>query len=495
MQSYNPPTFNSPHRLAAIQDAFPQLEALYKKHADENHLPGYAFGIVMDGSLIYTGNGGFQDLEKKTPVTSKTMFRIASMTKSLTAMAIIKLRDEGKLRLDDPIELYILEMRGQKLTQDAPSITIRDLLIHNAGLPQDDPWADRKLADTQKDLLELLGQGISFSNSARMGYEYSNLGYTLLGSVITAVTQEPYENYIISNITQPLKMQCEWDFSKVPEHELALGYRWTQTEWKQQEMEKPGVFGAMGGLITSIESFSRYAILHMDAWPPRNDEEKGPLRRSSLREMHLPASFVQLIQKPDQTLVQGYGYGLRWICDTEGKIYVVHSGGLPGFGSNWTMMPAYNLAAIAFANATYAPMEKANLQALELLRVYGQLLPRELPPSEILLKRQKELLLLLPDWEEAEKSDIFADNFFLDYSIEALKTEARELFAKANPITQVGDIIPANQLRGQFLLKGLHLDLQVTFTLTPEPIPKIQSYQIKATPAMNGTQDPRDLND
>lgn len=67
------------------------------------HVPGYVYGIILDGRLVHTGSSGFTDIAKRTPVTTRSMFRIASMTKSFTAMAVLKLRDEGKLRLDDPV--------------------------------------------------------------------------------------------------------------------------------------------------------------------------------------------------------------------------------------------------------------------------------------------------------------------------------------------------------------------------------------------------------
>ena len=121
--------------------------------------PGLAFGIVVDGKLVYTGNYGYTDIEKKIPVTSSSLFRIASMSKSFTAMAILKLRDEGKLNLDDPAYLYIPELKNLKYpTADAPPITIRHLLTHGAGFPEDNPWGDRQLADTDKELMEFIGK-------------------------------------------------------------------------------------------------------------------------------------------------------------------------------------------------------------------------------------------------------------------------------------------------------------------------------------------------
>jgi CubicO group peptidase (beta-lactamase class C family) len=107
------------------------------------------------------------------------------MSKSFTAMAILKLRDEGKLNLDDPAYKYIPELKNLHYpTADAPHITIRHLLSHSAGFPEDNPWGDRQLADNDKDLMAFIGKQISFSNPPGIAYEYSNLGFALLGKII-----------------------------------------------------------------------------------------------------------------------------------------------------------------------------------------------------------------------------------------------------------------------------------------------------------------------
>ena len=115
--SYQPPYFIDNHRLAKMQAVFPDIEAIYKAYAEKSHFPGYAFGVVIDGKLVYSGSGGYANIHQKIPATTKSLFRIASMTKSFTAMAILKLRDAGKLNLDDPVYFYIPEMEHQQLSK------------------------------------------------------------------------------------------------------------------------------------------------------------------------------------------------------------------------------------------------------------------------------------------------------------------------------------------------------------------------------------------
>jgi len=148
---YQPPYFKDSNRLEKLSTAFPVVEKMVQKYAADNHFPGYSFGIVLDGKLVYETSGGYTNLQTKVPATSKSMFRIASMSKSFTAMAILKLRDEGKLNLDDKASKYIPELKNQGLTTDAAPITIRDLLTHSAGFPEDNPWGDRQLEKTSQE--------------------------------------------------------------------------------------------------------------------------------------------------------------------------------------------------------------------------------------------------------------------------------------------------------------------------------------------------------
>lgn len=481
MQPYLPPSFNDSDRLAKIQALFPEIDQMYKEYAEKNHFPGYAYGMMVDGQLVYSGAGGFIDLDNKTPATAQSMFRIASMTKSFTAMAILRLRDENKLQLDDPVYIYIPEIKDQQLTADAPVITIRDLLTHAAGFPTDDPWADRRLDDTEEEFIALLKKGLFFSNTTGTAYEYSNLGYAMLGYIISKVTGVCYAEYIDETIGL---QGISWDFTKVPPSQLVHGYRWIDENWKEEELLQDGIFGAMGGIITSVESFSQYAALHLSAWPPRNDIETASLKRSSLREMHQPWRFKALVvdKYPDgreRITSSGYSYGLNWSRDEQGRVFVGHSGGLPGFGSNWYILPEYGVGVVLFANVTYAPAFKINLEVLDKLVVAAQLKPRQLPASDILNDRKKALVQLLPNWENAAASAIFADNFFLDYSISSLKKETNELFAKAGQIISIGDLIAENQLRGYFVIEGEKINLQIRFALTPENPALIQQFQIK----------------
>jgi CubicO group peptidase (beta-lactamase class C family) len=477
-------------RVHRIEAALPVVDNIFKDFAAQNHFPGFVYGIIADGYLIHTGNIGYTDLEKKTLADIHSGFRIASMTKSFTALAILKLRDEGKIHLDDPVSMYIQEMKDQKyLSSDAPEITIRHLMTHSAGFPEDNPWGDRQLAISDEEMLEMIRKGISFSNIPGIVYEYSNLGFAMLGYIIRIVTGLPYETYITSNILEPLKMNnTYWEYSNVPAAKLAHGYRWASTNWQEEALLHHGAYGAMGGLISSIEDFTKYMNFHLSAWPPRNDEETGPVKRSSVREMHFPQNISYLspnFRYPggrECPSVSAYGFGLNWTKDCEGRVMIGHGGGLPGFGSHWRIMPDYGIGIVSFTNVTYAPAGYINLMILDTLINMADLSPLQLPVSPVLDQRKNELIQILPEWKNPEEANIFAVNFFLDYSLSSLRNKSKAIFKKAGKIINIRPIIPENNLRGSFLIEGENCNIEIYFTLSPEKRPLIQEFSIVELP-------------
>lgn len=487
VSTYQPPVFTNPDRVRKIEAVWPVIEKLYQDYAQKQHFPGMAYGLVVDGKLLKAGATGYTDLAKKTPATPTSLFRIASMTKSLTAMAILKLRDEGKLRLDDPAEQYVPQLKKLRyLTTDSPRITVRNLLTHSAGFPEDNPYGDRQLGDSEAELTRFLDGGVSLSNVPGVAYEYSNLGFVLLGRILTNVTGKPYQQYITESILKPLGMNdTRWEYTQIPADKLAHGYRWQGGEWLEEELLHDGSHGAMGGLITSINDFSKYMAVHQQAWPPRSGTETGPVRRSSVREMQQPWTFSNIngaFRYPDGRacpMTSSYAYGLRWSHDCGDRVYVGHTGGLPGFGSQWWVMPEYGIGVVAYGNLTYASMGSVNWAVLDTLIQLAGLKPRQLPVSPILAQRKAELIKLLPDWTNAERSGIFAENFFPDRSVALRRQEAQALFSTIGKVTTVGDLMPENQLRGTFRLTGERGAIDVFFTLTPENPALIQQLDLR----------------
>jgi CubicO group peptidase (beta-lactamase class C family) len=479
--SYQPPHFADDERIEKIGRAVILADDIYKNFAAENHFPSIAYAIIADGKLIHSGSYGEANIREKQTASAKTLYRIASMTKSFTAMAILKLRDEGKLSLQDPAAKYIPSLNSiHYLTNDSPQITIQDLMTMSAGFPEDNPWGDRQLEDSDEDLIKLIQEGLSFSNAPGLQFEYSNLGYAMLGNIITQVSAMPYQQYINEQILKPLHMNdTEWEYTNVPPAQLALGYHWVNDQWQEEPILHDGSFGAMGGLISSIEDFSKYVAFHLAAWPPRNDPETGPVKRSTVREMHQLWRVHQNSPGSDTygPVVFGYAYGLGWRKDARGILRIAHSGGLPGYGSEWRIYPDYGIGVVSFSNRRYGAPSLANAMVMDTLVAVAQLKPRVVPVSEILEQRKAELLSNLPDWEELPA--LFAENFYMDKPLDLRVKEVSDIFAAAGEIVSTSDLVPENQLRGSFIITCSQRKIQVFFTLTPEHNPLIQQLNLR----------------
>lgn len=487
-QVYTPPHFTESFaaRRSKVEAVLPQIDEAFRASAAERKFPGFVWGVVLDGELVHTGATGFADVENKIPAARDTRFRIASMSKSFTALAIMKLRDAGKLSLHDPVEKFLPEFKAvAKLTADSPPITVRHLLTMTPGFPEDNPWGDRQLAVGVKEFTAFLTGGVALSNAPGITFEYSNLAYALLGQIVAKTTSESYQRYITREILLPLGMKdTVWEFAEVPAGKLALGYRLDGAAWKLEPLLHDGVYGAMGGLLTTMDDFARYVSFHLAAWPARNDADNGIVRRASVREMHKPAEFTGLAADAKNRAgelvpsVSAYAHGLGWTTDSKRVVRVGHSGGLPGFGSIYRFYPEHGLGVIAFANLTYAGTGVAVGRASAILIEDAKLPRRVQPPSAILAARTKQIAELVQSWDPKLADALVAENFFPDRPRETWTKLAQETLAKAGAIRSVGEITPENQLRGTFPLIGELGRVNVFFTLTPEKDARLQELRL-----------------
>jgi CubicO group peptidase (beta-lactamase class C family) len=480
------PVASRGERVAAL---LPEIDKMYAELAGKEHLPGLVYGVVLDGKLVHARALGLADVERKIPTTASSEFRIASMTKSFVAMAALKLRDAGKLRLDDPVADYLPEVRRVQLpTGDSPALTIRHLMTMSTGLPEDNPWGDRQMAVPNARLEQLVGAGLSFSNAPGLAFEYSNLGYILLGKVVSKVSGMRFQDYVTREILRPLGMNnTRWEYRQAAPGKLALGYRWERDHWELEPILPDGDGAAMGGLITTADDFARYVAFHLDAWPARSDPGRGPLRRASRREMQLPQAFAGMSTKA--TLTDGktpnpnvgfYSYGLVWQRDSRGVVSSGHSGGLPGFGSQYRFAPDHGVGVFAFTNLRYGPVYGPTAKALATLVERADLGPRAIPVSPILATRHMQVAQLVQSWDPDLGSAIAAENLFLDRSRDDWIVHAREKLEPIGKISSVGPIKAENGLRGSFPLVGERGTVNVAFTLTPERDPRVQ--EIVLTP-------------
>ena len=484
-----PSGFADPGRAAKLATAFSDIDRMFREFATREHVPGAAWGIIVDGKLVHVGTTGVRDISNRDPVDTGTVFRIASMTKSFTALAILRLRDEGKLSLDDPAEQFVPELAGLRYpTTDSPKITIRHLLSHAEGFPEDNPWGDQQLAITDEEMSALMRRGIPFSNAPGIGYEYSNYGFAILGRIITRVSGMPYADYVSATILRPLRMEATTlEPGAVPDERIARGYRWEDERWKLEPPLPHGAFGAMGGMLTSITDLGDYVAMYLGAWPPRDGVDTMPLRRASLREMQqvarpaLPSVTGGRGGEPVRLNTGGYGFGLRVSSSCTLAHIVAHSGGLPGFGSLMRWLPEHGVGIIAFGNRTYTGWGGVTDQALALLAKTGGLQPRVPQPSTALAERRDAVSRLVLRWDDALADSLAAVNLFLDRSRDRRRAEIATLLSQVGPCRRGdGFDVVENALRGQWIMPCDRGALRVSITLAPTMPPTVQYLEVTA---------------
>jgi CubicO group peptidase (beta-lactamase class C family) len=486
-----PPEFADAGRRAKLEAAFPEIDRIFKAFTEQAHVPGASWGIVIDGALAHAGVVGVRDIASNAPVEPDTVFRIASMTKSFTAMAILKLRDEGKLSLDDPAERYVPELRNLTYpTSDSPRVTIRHLLSHAEGFPEDNPWGDRQLADTDAQLTDMLRRGIPFSNAPGVAYEYSNYGFAILGRIVSRVSGRPYADYIANAILRPLGMRATTlERGEVPRTKLALGYRWEDGVWKDEPILAHGSFGAMGGMLTTVPDLATYVGVFLSAWPPRDGAETAPIRRASLREMQqvwrpAPGAVMRDSSGQLQMNIGGYAFGLRVSQTCAFRHVVAHSGGLPGYGSQMRWLPEYGVGVIAFGNLRYTGWARAIDDAIDALARTGALQPRVVQPAPALVSARDAVSRLVVRWDDALATNLAADNLFLDESAERRRAHLDRLRDKLGTCRAPSSFDRVeNALRGDWTMPCERGRLQVAITLAPTLPPKVQFLSVTDAPA------------
>ena len=479
-------------RVTKLESAFPEIDGIFTKFVSDRHIPGMIWGVVIDGRLAHVKATGVSTRVGDLPVTADTVFRIASMTKSFTSLAVLKLRDEGKLSLDDPVSKWIPEFaRIEMPTRDAEPIRVRHLLTHGAGFPEDNPWGDQQLGASEADLTAWLKKGIPFSTVPGSEYEYSNYGFALLGRIVSKASGTRYDEYVQTQILAPLKMTgSTLEPSKAPGTQRAIGYRRQPDGSYLEEPPLPhGAFGAMGGLLTTANDLGQYIAFQLSAWPPRDEDEAGPVRRSSVREMNHLWRVANLTASRAggklQAEVRGYGYGLRISADCRFEHVSGHGGGLPGFGSYMAWLPEHGVGLFAMANLTYAGPGQPINEAFDVLLKSGGLQKRELPVAPVLTRMRDRIFKLWKSWDNGEAKQIAAMNLLLDIPAAQRKEQIERLKSEVGECSAAGPVTPENWLRGQFEMKCDKGSVIAVFSLAPTQPPGVQflSFQRGAATA------------
>jgi CubicO group peptidase (beta-lactamase class C family) len=494
----NPPPATDAGSAPALEPALERALKAVDEAADRRfgawHVPGLAYGVTLGGRLVHSRGLGTLRVGEDAPPDARSVFRIASMTKSFTAATVLSLRDEGRFGLDDRVDTYVPELANLRYpTTDSPPITIRHLLTMTAGFPTDDPWGDRQQGLDLDEFRRLLAGGLSFAWAPGTRFEYSNTGYGILGRLITNVAGAEYKDVVRERMLEPLGMD---DTSYVGDEfepsRLARGYLWRDDRYLDEPSDRYGALAAMGGIFTTVTDLAKWVGFWGDAFPPRDDPEGAfPLSRATRREAQQPnvdagtrLNHATADALPDLERM-AYGYGLFVVDDVRYGRTVGHSGGYPGFGSNMRWHPASGLGVITLTNHRYGPAGLLTTDLLtELLRAEAAPL-RRTSPNPATRSARDAVEALLAKWDDAVATELLAMNVDLDEPLESRRAFVEKLRDRHGELSR-DEAEPTESITAYHLiwwLKGARGGrVRAEILLSPELPPKVQTFGLTSVP-------------
>lgn len=399
--------FKDPERRAKLAAAFPAIDKLVEAELKAQGTGGIAIGIVVDGTLVYTKGAGVTAEGGTTAPDADTIYRIGSISKSFTGLALLSLRDDGALDLDDPLAKWVPGAANIVYpSKDARPITLRQLANHTSGLPRMGVF-EPEAAPTEAVVAESLAAvALEFAPGTR--FQYSNLGFGLLGMAVARAGRASYHDVVAQKIWKPLGMSSTfWDHTAAGPR-LAPAYE----DGPKGRVAKPipariGAMDGAGGIYSSVRDMAKYVAFQLSAYPARSDEDLGAIKRATLREAHLtgvPSGFKY--DPPAATSSYGFGWSQFQSCAFDDLIG--HNGAIDSYRAEIRFSPSRGVGVVALTNFGNANPGAFVDKIFAELDGTGALAPRVPDASPQLAKAAERLLAIYHDWDEAAFAKILS---------------------------------------------------------------------------------------
>jgi CubicO group peptidase (beta-lactamase class C family) len=336
-------------------NATDELEAFFKKEFPES-MPGGAVLVKISDSIVFSGAFGLADLEQKTPVTTKTLFNLGSVSKTFVGNAILLLRDRGKLSLNDSLIKYFPEFSNQEIGR---KVKILHLLTHTSGLPDIRfPYEDSVFYLTAKDAENwapiLKTEKLNFEPGTK--FEYSNPAFNALALIIEQVSGQPWQEFIEKEILVPAHMPTSTITNGAhPESGVAHGYIFSRGEWLEKDYMEEPTFAASGngGVWSSVEELSAY---------------EASLRKGAFLNMETIQESMEVKTFENWSDAEPEKIGWSWFIGktASGNKTIGHTGSQGGFRANFVMIPERNWF-IVMISSSPKPLENYTEKVIEWL--------------------------------------------------------------------------------------------------------------------------------
>ena len=333
-----------------IENALKGMDAYQVEAFNEHVLPGLAVGVVHEGKLVYSRNFGYADIEHETPVTGDTIFRIMSISKTFTSIAIMQLWEQGKFDLDDPVNPFLKSLKVVHKDLNAPQITFRHLLTHTSGIGEMRGLTDLLLPVHglgSKAGTRILSMPEYFNGELKaeiypgQKWAYANLAFAVLAQLIEDISGQPFEMYMRAHVFEPLGMlHSDYFMSERVRDELAQGYQFKKDRFEPVEYLRLNTPGC-GGIFSSLNDMVHYVSALMNG---------GKLGKAQI----LQPETLKLMMTPQlDTDLRVFGMGLGFVLSQYGPYQAArHGGGWPGFITEMAVIPEQKLAVLVFNNSS-----------------------------------------------------------------------------------------------------------------------------------------------
>ncbi|MDP8947943.1 MAG: beta-lactamase family protein, partial [Actinomycetota bacterium] len=341
----------------AVERFLERADELIVAAMNKRTTPGLGVGVVNGSVTLYVKGFGLADVEQGSPVTPKTVFRIGSITKTMTAVGLMRLWEGGRLDLDDPVNDYLRGYRVEHPDPAAPEVTFRHMLTHTSGIGE-----LRKMTDLFRPMSglgakpdgpapspeEYYAGGLRPSVYPGTKWVYANHAYNVLGQLVEDISGVPFAGYMRENIFVPLGMKnTDYLRSERVREGLAQGYTFSRGRLKPVKYTEIVVKGA-GSVFSSVDDMCRYVAALLRGGANEHGRVLGPETLSLMMEPHY---------RLDERLP---AMGLAFLLDDfDGHLIVGHDGGWPGFLSSMLLCPGEELGVVVFANASSLAAQEA----------------------------------------------------------------------------------------------------------------------------------------
>ena len=324
-------------RFAKADDVnFDSVRQLIRRKLEQKETPSIAVAVARNGKILWEEGFGWADKEQKRAATEHTPYRLGSVSKPITATAIMVARERGLVDLDRPINEYLGEAKLRAAIGDAPGATVRRVVQHMSGLPEYSEAYYRDEPGESPSLELVLRRYGVLTKPPGERFVYSNLGYAALGEVLKRVSGKPYDDFLNDKVFIPLGMKHSAALGPRLSSEHAIGY----SSAGERQIDYTRIYVPAASVFASAHDMVRFGLFHLKAHLADQQQIVSDKNIDEMKNVTVPMGNAQ------------YGFGWHIRKDSKGRRQVLHGGASAGADAQFTLVPEEKICVVVLANVT-----------------------------------------------------------------------------------------------------------------------------------------------